>query len=200
MGQEIKDLIAKIQREGVDAAKEQAEKIKADADLQAQKIISAAKSEAKEIVEAAAAQVKKLEASGKASLSQSGRDLLISLRKEINSMLNNLIKEDLGRALTAEELSGFVGTLIKSTHLSLDSEIIVFLNEKDKEKLERGFLSRLAQETRKQVVLKAVNNIDSGFIISFDAGKSVFDFSSQALAEYLSGSLKPELDRILKSE
>ncbi len=199
MAQEIKDLIAKIQQEGIKAAQEQAARIKTEADSQAKEIINAAKSEARRIIENANTEAKKLDDSTCATLKQAGRDLLISLRKEINSMLSKLIKAELGRALTAEELVGIIGALIKSAPLSLDSEIIVSLNEKDKEKLEQGFLKELAQETKKRIILKAANSIDSGFTISFDAGKSVFDFSSQALTEYLAGSLKPELDKILTS-
>lgn len=199
MAQEIKDLIAKIKQEGVKAAQEQAAQIKGQADLQAKEIISAANLEAGRIIENADAQAKKLDASANASLKQAGRDLLISLRKEINSVLSNLIKAELGRALSAEELAGIIGSLIKSAPLSLNSEIVVSLNEKDKEKLEKGFLGRLAQETKKQIILKSGDGIVSGFAISFDAGKSIFDFSDTALAEYITGSLKPELDKILKS-
>jgi len=199
MAQEIKDLIAKIQQEGIKAAQEKAAQIKAAADAQAQEIISAAKSEAKRIIENADAQAKKLDASANASLKQSGRDLLISLRKEINSMLSNLIKAELGRALTAEELAGIIGSLIKSAPLSLNSEIIVSLNAKDKEKLEQGLLKHLAQETKKQIILKSAADMNSGFVISFDSGKSLFDFSDTALTEYITGSLKPELDKFLIS-
>ncbi len=200
MAQEIKDLIAKIQQEGVKASQEKAAQIKGQADLQAKEIISAANLEAKRIIENADAQAKKLDVSTNASLKQGGRDLLISLRKEINSMLASLIRAELNRALTTEELAGIIGDLIKSAPLSLDSEIIVSLNEKDKEKLEKGFLKHLAQAAKKQIILKSADGIDSGFTISFDAGKSIFDFSDTALIEYITGSLKPELDKILKSE
>lgn len=200
MAQEIKDLIAKIQQEGVKAAQEKAAQIKSEADLQAKKIINEAKSEAQRIIENANTEAKNLDDSTRASLKQAGRDLLISLRREINSMLSKLIKAELGRALTAEELAGIIGSLIKNAPLSLGSEIIVALDEKDKEKLEKGFLKHLAQETKKQIILKSTAGIDGGFMISFDAGKSIFDFSDTALAEYMAGSLKPELDKILKSE
>jgi len=197
MAQEIKDLIVKIRQEGIKAAQEQAAQIKTEADALARKIIADAKSAAKVIIEQANAETKRQSDATKASLKQAGRDLLISLRKEIDSMLSSLIKAELGRALTAEELAGIIGSLIKSAPLSLNSEIIVSLNEKDKEKLENGFLKHLAQETKKQIILKSANEIANGFVISFDAGKSSFDFSDSALTEYITGSLKPELDKIL---
>ncbi len=200
MAEEIKELIEKIQEQGIKAAQEEAAKIKSLADAQAQKIISEAKSESQKIIEQATLQAKKQQESVQASLKQAGRDLLISLRKEINSMLERLIKIDMYQALGAEDLVKIISSLIKNTQLSSGAEIIISLSQQDKEKLEKGFLKQLAQETKKQIILKTAHAIDSGFIISFDAGKSIFDFSNQALTEYLAGSLRPELNKILKSE
>ncbi len=199
MAEEIKDLIAKIQKEGVKVAQDQAIQIKAQADADAKKIIAEAKTEAKKIIEQADIEAKRLDDATNASLKQAGRDLLISLKKEINSMLSNLIKSDVHQALTANELTKIIETLIKNAPLSLGSEIIVSLNQQDKEKLEKEFFKQLAQNSKKQIVLKSSEGIDSGFVISFDAGKSIFDFSGTALTEYISGFLKPELSKILKS-
>jgi len=200
MAQEIKDLIARIQREGIREAEEKAAQIKSETDTTAQKIIADAKMQAKKIIEEANSQTKRLEDSTQASLNQAGRDLLISLRKEINSVLDKLIKADICQALTAEELAAIIGSLIKKAPLSLGSEIIVSLSQQDKEKLEMGFLKQLVQETKKQIILKAAEGIDSGFVISFDAGKSIFDFSGQALSDYLLGCLRPELSKILNQK
>ncbi len=199
MAEEIKDLIAKIQKEGVKAAQDQAAQIKAQADAEAKKIIAEAKTEAKKIIEQANIEVKQLNDTTNASLKQAGRDLLISLRKELNSMLSNLIKSDVHQALTANELTKIIEALIKNAPLSLGSEIIVSLNQQDKEKMEKEFFKQLAQNSKKQITLKSTDGINSGFIISFDAGKSIFDFSDTALSEYISGFLKPELSEILKS-
>jgi V/A-type H+-transporting ATPase subunit E len=199
MAQEIKDLIAKIQKEGVEEAEKQAGQVMAQAELSAEKIVADAKAQARKIIEEADSEAGKIRASTEASLKQAGRDTLISLRKEINSMLESLLKFNVSRVLTAEELAGIIKDLIKASPLSLGSQIIVSLSPQDKEKLEKEFLRQLKEETKKQVVLKSAQEIDSGFIISFDSGKSSFDFSSQALADYISGSLRPELNKILKS-
>ena len=200
MAQEIKDLIAKIQQEGIQAAEEKAAQIKAQADSDSAKIIAEAKIEAQKIIEQAKSQAKSQKDSTQAALKQAGRDLLISLRQEIIAMLERLIKSDLRQALSAKELSVIIGSLIKNAPLTLGSQIIVSLNKQDKDKLEQGLLKELIETTKKQIVLKAQDAIDSGFIISFDAGKSIFDFSGQALSDYISGSLRPELSKILKSE
>ncbi len=199
MAEEIKDLIAKIQQEGISAAEKQAARIKAEADSQAQKIIAEAKIQAEKIIAQANSEAKKLGESTNASLKQAGRDLLISLRKEINAMLDRLVKLNIHQALSVEELTRIIRELIKNAPLSLGSQIVISLAQKDKDKLEKGFLKQLAEETKKKIILNAADEIDSGFIISFDSGKSTFDFSNQALTEYIASSLRPELNKILKS-
>jgi V/A-type H+/Na+-transporting ATPase subunit E len=199
MAQEIKDLIAKIQQEGVQVAAAQANQIKTDAEKESARIIVQAKQEAQKIIEQASSQAKQLEDATQATLKQAGRDMLISLKQEIISMLERLIKSDLRQSLNAEELSKIMSVLIKTAPLSLGSQIVVSLNKQDKDKLEQGFLKQLVEETKKTIVLKSAEGVQSGFIISFDAGKSIFDFSGQALSDYISGCLKPELNRILSS-
>lgn len=200
MAQEIKDLIAKIQQEGIQVAEVQAAQIKAEAQSSSLKIISEANAQAQKIIEQANSQAKKLDDSTQAALKQAGRDLLISLKQEIISMLDRLIKLDLRQALTAQDLAEIIGGLIKHAPLSLGSQIVVSLNKQDKDKLEHGFLKQLIQATKKEIILKSAEGIESGFVISFDAGKSIFDFSSQALSDYISGCLKPELNKILNSK
>ena len=148
----------------------------------------------------ALAEAKKADDSTRAALEQAGRDLLISLRQEIIAMLERLIKSDLRQALSPEELAKIIGFLIKNAPLSLGSQIIVSLSQQDKDKLESGMLKQLVEETKKSVVLKSAEGLDSGFIISFDDGKSIFDFSGQALTDYISGSLRPELNKILNAK
>jgi V/A-type H+/Na+-transporting ATPase subunit E len=200
MAQEIKDLIAKIQQEGIQAAQIQAAQIKADADAKALKIFSEAKIEAQRIIEQATSQAKRLDEATQAALKQAGRDLLINLKQEIVAMLDKLINRDLRQALTVEELSKIIAVLIKNASLTLGSQIVVSLNQQDKDKLEQGFLNKLVEETKRTIVLKSVDGVESGFIISFDAGKSIFDFSNQALSDYISATLRPELNKILNSE
>ena len=198
MAEEIKDLIAKIQQEGIKTAEESALKIRQEAEGLAQKIIADAKNQAKKILEEAAIQTKRLEDSTQASLKQSGRDLLISLRKEISSTLDKLIQANVRQALTLEELSSIISSLVKKAPLSLGAEIVIALNPQDKEKLEKEFLRQLIEETKKEIILKSSDSIDAGFTISFDSGKSNFDFTTQSLAEYIALNLRPELAKILQ--
>ncbi len=115
-------------------------------------------------------------------------------------MLERLTRLDLKQVLGAEELFKIISALIKNAPLALGSQIVVSVTAQDKEKLEHGLFKQLIAETKKNIVLKSSDGIDSGFIISFDAGRSVFDFSTAALSDYICGYLRPELSKILNSK
>lgn len=200
MAKEIKDLIAKIQTEGIKVAEDKAKEIEAKAQAQAQLIIVQAHAQAKKIIAGAQEQANSTKQSMETSLSQAGRDFLITLRAQINVMLDKLVAENIHQSLAPEELFKIILALIKGASSKVSSQIIVTLGAEDRKHLEKFFLKKLVEETKLQIVLKSSDEISAGLRISFDAGKSHFDFSDIALAEYITLNIRPELDRILKIE
>ncbi len=198
MTEDIKNLIEKIQEEGVKAAEDKAKQIENEARLYANQIIEKAKKEAEKIISDAKDKVAKMEESGKVSLKQSGRDLLISIRKEIDSMLNKIIKSSIQQSLSPEELSKIIATLIKDYKGKEKENIIVSLKKEDIEKLDKAFLGKLQEEIKKEIVLRPSDDIIGGLIISYDGGKSHFDFTDKTLAEYIGSYIKPKIGEILK--
>lgn len=198
MADQIKELIKKIQEEGVGAAQQEARKIQQDASQQAQAVLEKANSQAKKILEEAEEKIKRLEASSQSTLKQAGRDLLLSLKKEIMAMLERLIAAEVRAALTPEELAKIIATLIKEYCRQEHKEIIIYLKEEDRDKLEKHFLNKLKGELKKGIELRGEDSIHAGFVISFDAGKSHFDFSDKALALYLGSYLKPKAAELFK--
>ncbi|MDD5116807.1 MAG: hypothetical protein PHW98_07125 [Candidatus Omnitrophica bacterium] len=198
MAQEIKDLIAKIQQEGVKKAQDLSGQIQAKAHEEAQKIIVQAKEEAQKIIVRAHDEEKNTRQSMEQALSQAGRDFLISLRARVNEMLDKLVAQDIRQALTPEELSRIISGLIKGAVSKPGAEIIITLSPEDHKHLEKSFLKKLIEETKSEIVLKSSDQINAGLRISFDSGRSHFDFSDSSLAEYISAKIRPELGRILK--
>jgi len=198
MAEEIKDLIEKIQQEGIRVAEDKAKEIEAKARQQAEELLKKAKTEAEKIISQAKAETAKTQESTKVLLQQAGRDLMLTLRKEINTLLDRLIVSGAKEALRPEELTRIIASLIKNYHQKDQENIIVSLNKTDLEKLEAGLLSELGREAKKGITLKSQDEILAGFIISFDAGKSHFDFTDKALADYIGTYLKPKLKEILQ--
>lgn len=198
MAEELKNLIEKIQQEGVRAAEEKAMAIENEARQAAQAIIEKAKQEAKAIIAEAKEKAAKEEEAGALSLKQAGRDTLISLKKEIISALDRVIGSAVREALGMAELAKILNMLIAEQGQKRHEGIIISLSKEDAQKVEKGFLGSLTQELKKGITLQASEDIQAGFLISFDAGLSHFDFTDKALADYLGSYVKPRLAEMLR--
>ena len=198
MSDDIQGLIEKINQEGVLAAEEKARQIIQQAERKADSLIAKAQAQAQSLISGAREENLKNQDKIKALLNQAGRDLLLVARGEINAMLMRLITQEVRQALSADALSKIISSLIQNLSGKHSGEVEVMLNKEDAQKITEHFLSRLKEETKKQIVLKPSEDIHAGFIISFDSGKSQFDFSDKALAEYIGTYLKPKLKDILQ--
>ncbi len=89
MQEELKGLIEKIQREGVQTAQSQAQAIEAEAKATSQNILENAERSAKELIAEARQKIENMEQASRTNLKQAARDLFISLRKEISAVLKN---------------------------------------------------------------------------------------------------------------
>jgi vacuolar-type H+-ATPase subunit E/Vma4 len=197
MVDEIRDLIEKINQEGIRAAEEKAREIEAAARAQADEILLQARREAERMTAAAEERIRRQDESERALLAQAGRDLLLSLRKEIHAMLGRIMVSDTGQALSPEALSRLLSDVVHRFSPDEQGDILVSLKKEDLEALERHFLHRLREETKRNIVLRPADEISGGFVISFDGGRSAYDFTDRALAEYIATSLKPKLRVIL---
>ena len=198
MAEEIRDLIEKINQEGIKAAEEKAQNIEAAAKQRADDILSQARLEAEEMIAAAKDRIRREDEKGKTLLAQAGRDLLLSLRKEISAMLGRIVVSDIQQTLTPEALFKLLSEVARNYSAAESSDITVLLNEEDLEILRKNFLHKLMEETKKKIILRPAEEISGGFTISFDSGKSCYDFTDKALAEYIGTYLKPKLNQILE--
>jgi V/A-type H+-transporting ATPase subunit E len=198
MVDEIRDLIEKINQEGIQAAEEKARTIEAAARQRGDEILIQARLEAERMTAAAGEKIRREDANEKALLAQAGRDLLLSLRKEIHAMLGRIIASDTGQALTPEALSRLVSDVVHRYSPDEQGDILVSLKKEDLEILEKHFLHRLREETKRNIVLRPAEEISGGFVISFDSGRSAYDFTDRALADYIGTHLKPKVRGILE--
>jgi V/A-type H+-transporting ATPase subunit E len=199
MADQIKELIDKIQQEGVEAAQAQAEQITQSAQAKAQEIIAKAKKDADKLILEAREEISRTEHSSKTALEQAGRNLLLKLKEEINATLKRIILLNLRQVLSPAELSSLILKLVKVSGVKDRLEIVVSLNKRDLVKIEQDFLGKLKAEIKKGLCLRAAEDIRGGFVISYDQGRSHFDFTDERLAEYIGAYLAPKLSRILNS-
>lgn len=200
MTEDLKGLIEKINQEGIKAAEEKAREIETEAKRRAEQIIGKAKKEAEKIIAGAKDETARMEKSGEASLEQAGRNLILTLRKEIGSMLDRIITLNLQEELSPGTTTHIISSLIKNYKGTVEGDITVLLNKEDLKKIENDFLDKLKKEVKKGITLKQSDDIKAGFVISYDKLKSHHDFTDKGLAEYISSYLKPKLAELLTKQ
>jgi len=200
MAERLKELLEKINKEGVQAAEEKKREIESKAEGDAKRIIEKAKKEAKKIIEDAELKAKKTAQATEASLRQGARDLILSLKDEIRKILDNIIVAETQEAMSSEDVVDILTRLIEKyiDKKGETSDIKILLKKEDLDKLKKGLMLKLKEKSKLGIEFKSSPNINAGFSISFDKGKSYFDFTDEGLSEALSAYLNPELKKLLK--
>lgn len=201
MAEELKELIEKIQEEGVRAAEEKGKAIESAAKARAERLVEDAEREASRILAQAREQVGRLEEGSRESVKQAARDTMLTLRKEIAAMLERLVSAHVHKALDPQDLVKILATVIKGcgrADAQHKDQIVISLRKEDLEKVEKVLFAELGQDAKRGIALRPSADLRGGFLISYDSGKSYFDFSDKALAEYLSSHLKGPLAEIVK--
>ena len=199
MSQQVQDLIDKIRAEGIQAADQEAREIQEKARKEARQIIDEAKRRADQLLRVAQEEIRKSEQAMRLALQQASRDTVLSLKKEIQIMLHKIVAAHLSDALTPERLAHLIEQISgKAIEDNLaDAGIEVVVSPKDLKELGDGFITRLQKHLKQPVDFRPSEDVGKGFTISLDRGKSSFDFSETALAEYMSVYLNEQIAALL---
>lgn len=200
MSEPLQDLIEKIKKEGVEQAQDLSRSIEATAHKKAQQIIAQAQKEADEIITNAQQQQQKLSQVTHIALKQASRDMILNLRKEINATLQKIVTLNVKTALTPQNLAAIIGDAVCGylKNAPTAQGVVVGVAPDDFKKLQEQFLAQLIERCQQPLTLKPGENISGGFTISFDGGKSFFDFTDESLAAYLSASVHEDLAALMK--
>ena len=196
---QVQELIDKLKKDGIEAASEEADRIKREAEAEARQIVEAAKKEAEEIIASGKQDAERSEKAGIAALEQSSRNLVLAFKGEIQSLLDRLVNQQLGAAYGEDVLKAALPELLKSWAAKGEDELAVLLPEGELDKLRGFFNEKLIGELKKGVELKSDRNLAGGFRIANRDGSAYYDFSAESVAELLSSYLNPRLAEILKT-
>ncbi len=200
MSQQVQELIDKIKSEGIQEAEQKAGELESAARKKADELIDAARKKADQIVAEAKAESAKTKEATRMALHQASRDMLLQLRKEIEALLQRIVAIDIKDALTPEQLADLISAVVTGyVKENKDvKDVAVVLNEKDLKNLKEGFLKKIKDKVSQSITLHPADDMGAGFTISFDKGKSFFDFSDESLVAYLSGYLNAEVANLLQ--
>jgi V/A-type H+-transporting ATPase subunit E len=196
---QVQELINKIKKDGIEAASEEAAKLKLDAETEARQIVETAKKEAAEIIDKGKKDAARSEKAGKAALEQASRNLVLVFKGEIQALLDKLVAEQLGASYNADVLKAVIPELLKAWGTKNADSLAVLLPQASLAKLQAYFKTKLAAEIKKGLEIRPDNTLGEGFKIAKKDGSAYYDFSAESVAEMLSAYLNPQLAEILKA-
>jgi len=200
MSERLKELLEKINEEGIRRAEETANSIISKANKEAERILNDAKAQAQALIQEAKDTIRKMEASSNSALSQSARNLVIFLKEEIRKLLDRIVAVECRKVLDTNQIGPIIKDLIQSyvDKKGEASDIRVLLKKEDLDALRDTFIASLKDRLKEGIEFKPSKDINAGFYISFDKGKSYFDFTDDGVKQALCAYLNQELTRLLK--
>ncbi|MBR4937774.1 MAG: hypothetical protein IKZ22_02735 [Kiritimatiellae bacterium] len=189
MAEELQSLIEKINRDGVEKATAEAERIVSAAKEQAAAIVKAANDAASKSVAAAQTEAEASAERAKETLRQAARDAVISVEAAVSALLEKVLKANVDAALSdpaaAAAIAGeAVRDIVASGEIRAGAKVAAALK------------SQLAAKTNLTVVMDEVAG--SGFTVRLDGGRVEHDFTGAAVAAELAKRLRPDLAALMK--
>ena len=200
MDVKLDSLIAKIKKDGIEEAKKASREITGQAQKQASEIIASARKQAEAIVSQAKKETEKLKINGESSLKQAARDLLLTLKNEISSLLASLIKQRVSRELEPEFLQKLIIKIVEAWAVKKDAVLEVLVSKQDKAKLESLLHNELKAKAKEKVELKINPAIDKGFRIGLKGEDLHYDFTEETLSETFKQFLNPAIAAMLDTK
>jgi V/A-type H+-transporting ATPase subunit E len=198
MSVQLKELLEKIKQEGVREAEQQADQIKKLAEQEASRIVTEAKKDAQSYLEKVKTEASQFEAASREAIKQAGRDLILSIKSEIKSLVESILHMEIRNALDARLLKDALLSLLQAWGKSRGEEIQIQLPEKVANEVQRYILSKLKAEIKKGVEIKPSSQLEAGFRVAEKDGSAYYDFTDRGLTEYLMEYLNPKVRELLK--
>ena len=205
MADTIESFVAKLQADGVETGKAEAEKITADATAQAERIVAEARGEADKIIATAQADADGLLTRGRTELELAARDTTLKLNEALSGALTRIVAESVAKPLGDAE---FLGKLLHEVVLTYveglqQSDRVMTINvpESLQEQLTDWAMHEIGQGAiqgaRGSVDLKAVL---SGAGFEYTVSGATIDVTPESVTTALTEMLTPRLREILAAQ
>ena len=200
MADELQSLLDRIHDEGVRKAAAERDEILAKANEEAKALVAAARQEAEEIVGTAKKEADLLVEKGRESLRHGARDVLLSLRAQLETRVRAVADACVKEAASPEKTADLIADLAKA-YLANAEEVTslnVLLPSESADAIRSTLQKRLDEDLRAHCNLEPVPGISGGFKLVFNDEDIVYDFSDEALADALATFLNPRLGEIVR--
>ncbi|MFW6344008.1 MAG: V-type ATP synthase subunit E, partial [Sediminispirochaetaceae bacterium] len=139
----------------------------------------------------------KREETGRASLKQAGRDVILSVEKRLQEIFDRIIHQETSQVLKGNILEEAVMQVVKNWDSDV-TDLKVLIAEDELKKIEENLREKLSTKLAEGVEIKPLPKTEAGFQISMKDGSAYYNFTAEGIAELLSQFLNPRLAEILK--
>ncbi len=204
MAETIESFVAKLQADGVDAGKQQAEGIRAEAEKQAKDTVDRANKEAEKIIAGAKTQAEETLARGRTELELAARDATLRLQEALISGLSGLLSQATKQELEDTDFMGKLLHEVVMLYVKSDFEckqtLRINVPADMREKLVSWALSEIGREkvdqVRPSIDLKGTL-ADAGF--EYNCGGSTVEVTRDSVVATLVDLVGPDLREILSN-
>lgn len=199
MAEELKHLIERIHKEGVESGEKAAESLVVDAQKKAAVMVADAQKQAKDLAAKAETDATAFAERGRKTLEQAARDLLISIGGSVGNVVGGIVDAKVDAALTPE----LVGRMLLKLAEAYGKDggaggIEAMLGEADAAAVKAYFSKEYQNKLAAGIQIESNKEIFKGFRVGAKDGQVFHDFTKEAIAESLSNFLRPELAEIVR--
>lgn len=200
MVMDLKHVIDKLKKDGVEEADRQKDKIISAARKEAEQIVKKAQEKKEGIIKKAEEDAQKTKKTTEEAMKQAARDLVLGLREEISALFKGALKKEVAEELGSDNLKEIIISLAGKFVEAEGGPVEVLMSEKDKQRLFDEITRTMKEQLEQEVELKLDKNLRYGFKIGIKDSHSFYDFSDEAISEAFFHFLNPKVKELLEKE
>lgn len=202
MTQKLQELTEKIYNEGVQKAKNEAEKILKEAEKNAAAIEEEANKKAEKIVSEAINKAEETKKHVEAEMKMAVKQAITALKQNISKLVTMQAIEPATRELFADKkfLSELIIKSVEGWTKNESMDLTVILPESERNTMEKYFKNQLADQLNKGLTLSFSKNLKTGFKIGPSDGSYVISFTDEDFNNFFKAYLRPKTNELLFEE
>ncbi len=199
MAQELQGLLERIQEEGIKKADGEKERIVSEAKAEAEKILKEAKEEAVNITKKAEEGAAALEARAKAAIQQASRDIILTLKDDLKTRLEKVVKSAAEDTLSPEFMGKMILEMVKNYKGESDAKMELLVGKDDLDKMTGSCLAAISADLKQNPEIAVGDDIGAGLKVGFEGQDLFLDFTDDALTDLICSFIGPRLATLLNS-
>ncbi|WKC57682.1 V-type ATP synthase subunit E [Borrelia sp. P9F1] len=193
---EVKDLISRIKKDGLEEADRLASEVVDNAKREAEAIVLKAENDARELKIRVEREISDYRRHALEASRQAVRDLIIGTEKGIKSLFENALKDSVSRSYDNNFISKLIVKVVDGW--SRGDRIDVMLNESDLSDLLALLRAEVGEKLKGDVEVKPFKGINKGFKVQERDGSLHYDFTSETISDILFEYLNPRFKELIK--